>query len=259
MAKVLVKKEKKPAVTKLPISSPLLPWNSAQTIAAESKKIVPGDNKSVSDIVRSASLNAGINPSFLLKSAWQEGMNRAVYQPDTISLAYENAATKNPQLNQFPVDGFYFYGTDTFGEPGVFERLSAKGYLPKGFEQRFSPYEATNEKNQLVRTAAFKSHEDALTAKAAMLRDIQDQVEDYAKRKGVKLGEEEKAYFTSASYNAGLGRGKQIMDEFISSPNRKEFISKGLTAYKQVHQNVYPRISNLDIISKEINPPKTTP
>jgi hypothetical protein len=257
MTKIVIKNKKEP--TPISKTSPILPWNSAQTIALESRKVVPGDNKSVSDIVRSASLSTGVNPSFLLKSAWQEGMNKAVYQPDTISLAYENAAVKNPQLSQFPVDGFYFYGTDTFGEPGVFEKLSAKGYLPKGFEQRFSPYEATNEKNQLVRTAAFKSHEDALTAKAAMLRDIQDQVEDYAKKKGIKLGEEEKAYFTSASYNAGFGRGKQIIDEFVSSPNKKEFISKGLTAYKQVHQNVYPRISNLDIISKEINPQKTKP
>lgn len=234
----------------VPKSSPILPWNSAQRIALNSKKLIKGENVSVAGAVKSAAAQTGLSPAFLLKSAWQEGMSK-ILEPITQSVAYEIAEQKNPKLLDYPVDGFYYYGTDTFGD--AFPRLKAKGYLPKDFEQKFQQYQAINEKKETVNTAAFKTHRDALMAKAAMLRDAQDQVEDYAKKRGISLGEQEKAYFTSASYNSGFGRGKQMIEEYINTPNKKEFIKSGLTSLKGIHKNIYPRVSELEVLSKEFN------
>lgn len=249
-------KKPAPSPTVVPKSSPILPWNSTQRIALDSKKLITGENVSVAGAVKNAATQTGLNPAFLLKSAWQEGMNR-IAGPITQSEAYAIAEKTNPRLPEYPVDGFYYYGTDTFGD--AFPRLKAKGYLPKDFEQKFQPYQAINEKNETVNTAAFKTHQDALMAKAAMLRDVQDQVEDYAKKRGVSLGEQEKAYFTSASYNAGFGRGKQMIEEYIKTPNKKEFIKSGLTSLKGVHKNIYPRVSELEVLSKEFNQSQTKP
>jgi hypothetical protein len=208
------------------------------------------DDKNTIDIVRSASKRAGINPSLLFSSAFQEGMNKAVFKPDEVSEAYTTAVSGGGvDEAAYPVDGFYNYGLDRFGDN--YKRL--KKYLPEGFETRYKPFKAKNEKGEDITTAAFMTNEDALIAKSAMLRDVEDQLLEYAKKKNIKIEDTDKDYFVLASYNGGLGNGKTMLDEYSKSKDKRKFIELGETTRKGVHENISPRLKRMMTISELLN------
>ena len=204
------------------------------------KTLVYDNDRSVKDVVLSAAKRGNINPSFLLSSAWQEGFNKAVISPDDVSESYAAAVKKDKSLEEFPVDGFFNYGLDTFGDN--YSKL--KKYLPEGFDKSFKTYQTTNEKNEKITTAAFRNNEDALVAKAAYLNSMRDDVIGYAKQKGLNtLDERTSDYFTLASYNGGLGNAKKIIDQYQTSTDQTNFIDKGLTQQQGVHKNIIPRLN----------------
>lgn len=205
------------------------------------------DNRPVSDLIKSVAQKTSINPSLLFSSAIQEGLNYAVTRPDEISEAYGIASDAGEiDGNTFPVDGFYNYGLDRFGED--YSRL--KKYLPEGFEQRFKPFKAKNEKGESITTAAFQTNEDALIAKSAVLKHTQEQIDSYAKKKGFVIPEEDKDYFVLAAYNSGIGRGKTILDEYIKAKDKRKFIDEGLTTKKEVHNNIAPRLKRMRFLTQ---------
>lgn len=204
------------------------------------------DNRNVSDVVKSAATKSGIDPALLFSSAFQEGMNLAISKPDEISEAYLNSGVDS---NAYPVDGFYNYGLDRFGDD--YNRL--KKYLPEGFDQRFKTFKAKNEKGQDVTTAAFINNEDALIAKAAVMKDVESQLDNYAKKKGVTINPEDRPYFILASYNGGLGNGKTMLDEYSKAKDKRKFIDEGLTTRKGVHKNILPRLSRVKLINQLIS------
>jgi hypothetical protein len=183
-----------------------------------------------------------INKALLLSSAFSEGMNKAINSPDEVSEAY-SMANKKGQLNGFPVDGFYNYGTDTFGD----KLDTFRNYLPEEFKDRYKLFPATNEKGQQVTTAAFKTNEDALTAKAALLKSEQDNVNNYAARNGIKFDDKALNYFTLAAYNSGFHNASAMIDEYNKAKDKDAFIDKGLTKFKEVHANINPRMQNLKV------------
>lgn len=245
----------------------------AELKGAFGNKLKYDNNLPIKDVVLSAAKIGGVDPSFLLSSGWIEGMNKAVLKPDDKSEAYGNAANGilefqgvRPRTNQakldtknFPVDGFYNYGLDTFGN-----RYDAiKKYLPAGFENRFQLYDAYNDAKvkdsktgkmvdnpQKIKTAAFRTNQDALIAKSAMLRNEMDTVDAYAKKKGIVLDDKAKKYFTLASYNSGGGNAKIMMDEYSKAKDKNAFIDKGLTSRKGVHANVSPRMSTMQVANE---------
>lgn len=196
-----------------------------------------------SEVVKSAATKMGVNPSMLFTSAWQEGMNKAAFKPDDVSPQY---AKYEKEFSDFPVDGYGNYGLDNFGT----NYAELKKYLPEGFEKQFKTFKATNEKGQKVLTAAFKTDEDALTAKAAFIRLEMDKVNAYAEKKGIKLDDTTQNYFTLSSYNSGFGNAQKIMDEYYAAPDKEKFLSEGLTTRKGVHKNVKPRIDNMAIVEE---------
>lgn len=183
------------------------------------------NNRPAFDLVKQASRFTNINPSLLFSSSFTEGMNKAIADPDSVSEAYNNAKVSG----DYPVDGFFNYGLDTFGSK--IDKL--KQYLPEGFDQRYKVYDAINEKGEPIRTAAFKTNQDALTAKAAMLKNEMATVEGYAKQKGIDLDEKAKDYFTLASYNGGFGNARIMMDEYAKAKDKAGFIDNGLTTRKE--------------------------
>lgn len=200
------------------------------------------DNKPISEIIKSVSRQTSINPALLFSSALQEGMNYAVTRPDEVSDAYVTATEHNEiDESKYPVDGFYNYGLDRFGDN--YQRL--KKYLPEGFDQKFKVFKAKNEKDEDINTAAFDTNESALIAKTAMLKDAQAQIEDYAKKKGITIPDEDKYYFVLAAYNSGVGKGKTILDEYAKSKDKRKFLDEGLTTKKQVHANISPRLKRM--------------
>lgn len=219
------------------------PFGKEMRVLARRK--LPYDNRDSLDLARTASKQAGINPSLLLPSAYQEGMNKAIAHPDEVSEAYVNAKIGN----DFPVDGFYNYGIDKFSE--YLPRIQK--YLPQGFDQRYKTYPAKNELNEDINTVAFKNNEDALIVKSAILRDAMDEVDTYAKEKGVELDDDAKNYFTLARYNASPQGFQTMMDEYSKASDKKKFIKEGLTSKKNIHKNISPRLENMTIANELLN------
>jgi uncharacterized glyoxalase superfamily protein PhnB len=201
------------------------------------------NNRTSAELVKAAAQRAGIDPSFLYASAYQEGMNQAIAKPDDVSEAYLNAKVSS---KDFPVDGFLDYGLDTFGTK--FPDLVKKGYLPQDF--KYHPYPAENEKKEKVTTAAFRNNEDAILAKAAFLKDGMDNIDGYAKKLGVSLDDKARQYFTLAAFNGGIGNAQIMMKEYAAAKDKKAFIEKGLTSRGGVHKNIAPRLKNMQVASE---------
>lgn len=210
------------------------------------------DNKQVTEIINTVAAKTGLNPAFLAANAFQEGMNKAIIKdsgnkenlPDYLKVGEETTDS-----GRFPINGYTYYGLDTFGDSA--QMLKDKGYLDKDFD--YETFTVGNEKGQTVNTAAFKTHEDALMAKAAMLRNIQDNVAKYAQNKGLKLEPKSMEYFTMSAYNGGMGNARIMMDEMKKSGvPQSEFIDKGMTSRKGVHKNIVPRFEKMSMISDMI-------
>ena len=209
------------------------------------------DGKPVTEVINTVASKTGINPAFLAANAMQEGMNIAIQDDSNMELNEEfiDNLPEGKMVDQYPIDGFVYYGLDTFGDSA--QMLKDKGYLDKDFD--FAEYGTMNEKKQRIKTAAFKTHEDALMAKAAMLRDIQDKVSKYAQDRGMKLEPKSMEYFVMSAYNGGMGNARIMMDEMQRSRvPQSQFIKNGMTSRKGVHKNIVPRLEKMDMISDMI-------
>lgn len=207
------------------------------------------NNRPANEVVVSAAQKGGVDPSFLFSSSFQEGMNQAIAKPDDVSEAYENANRKG-ELKDFKIDGFYGYGLDTFGQK--LDKLNK--YLPAGFDKDYKIYEAKNEKGEPIKTAAFRNNESALIAKSAMIRDIQDTVDKMATKRGVKLDDKARQYFTLAAYNGGEGNARMMLDEYVLAKDKNDFIDNGRTTRQGVHRNVSPRLKRMQMVSDLLTP-----
>lgn len=207
-----------------------------------SKKNLAFDNKNALDLVRASAKQTGVDPYFLYSSAFTEGMNKAIAKPDEVSEAYLKANV----AADFPVDAFYNYGIDKFSEylPKI------QKYLPEGFDKQYALYPAKNELGQDIQTAAFRTNQDALTAKAAILMDTLSETDAYAKSKGIALDDNARKYFALARYNASSPTFQAMMDEYSTAKDKADFIKKGVYKNKyggNVHKNIYPRIENIAV------------
>jgi hypothetical protein len=203
------------------------------------KKNLPYDNLPAFVAAKNAATKAGINPALLTSSAFQEGFNKAIIRPEEVSEAYTNAKIGN----DFPVDGFYNYGLDTFSDR--YPEFVKKGYLPA--DMQYKPYKAKNEKGEDVNTAAFKSNSDALMAKAAFMRDSMDKMKEYAKGKNVDMDEDALNYFTLAAYNSGEGNAQKMFEKYVAAKDKKAWLEKGDANWQKVHKNLSPRIKNMKV------------
>lgn len=238
---------------KQPLSSEIPPEKKPYDFDAEMKgaykNVMAFDKRPAIEVARSAAMKGGVKPSLLFSSAYQEGMNKAILDPDTVSEHFINAEKKGLDTKTYPVDGFYNYGLDTFGSN--YSKL--KKYLPEGFDKRFKVFGATNEKKENVSTAAFMTNEDALIAKSAMLRDASDTIANYAKQKKINIDPEDMDYFILAGYNSGVGNAKTMLDQYAKSKDKKGFISRGETSKKEVHKNILPRLQRMKLADELFN------
>lgn len=212
-------------------------------------------NKRAIEVINRVAQKSGLRPAFIAANAMQEGMNLAIQDDSNNEMdtefPFELSAGKN--AHQYPINGYMYYGLDTFGDSA--QSLKDKGYLDKDFD--FAQYETMNEKKQKVSTGAFKSHEDALMAKAAYLKGFRDQVRDYSTKNKVKLDPRTEEYLTMSAYNGGFGNAKMMIDELSSGKfDQNEYVSKGLTSRKGVHKNVAPRLEKMDYIGQMYEGPR---
>lgn len=225
-------------------------------------KSFPVSGTNIKQAVYSASNSSGIAPSLLYSSAMEEGMREGIDKPDNVSQAYNTAATGDkttkPQFdqNQFPVDGYRTYGLDTFGDQA--QKLIQKGYLPKDFAKNYTTFSASNELNQNVNTAAFKTEDAALQAKAAVLRSTRDDLQDYATKNGVQLTPKQLDFFNLAGYNGGEGTMQKMIQSYKAKGYLKDdsFLTDPRftpSSYGSVFTNVQRRLANKQVMEDQGN------
>jgi hypothetical protein len=255
----------------VPVKKPATTYDPVAEMKILSQRKMAVDNKTPIEITQNAAKNVGLNPKLLYGSAYVEGLNKAVAHPGEVSEAYEAArdgwrmdkyeggkkiTVPKVDMKDYPVDGFYNYGLDTFGTR--YDEFVKKGYLKPEFKDRFQTYDAYNEKGQTVKTAAFRTNEDAMTAKAAFLRANQDTVNAYAKKKNIQLDDQARDYFTMAAYNGGEGNAYGMMDDYMKAPDKKNYFTAQHKTYGAIHKNLAPRLQIMSAAGDFFNPPATT-
>lgn len=234
--------------------NPFLQQGRADWYKALDKDLPMQKGTKTKDALYRVAQQAGVDPGLLFSSAMEEGMQLGFARPDDISEAYSMWSEKNgEQAGKFKVDGFYNYGLDRFGEE--YERLKKKGYLGEDFAEKFTPYDAINERNEKIKTAAFVDDESALMAKAAMMRDATDQMNGFYEKKGGKLSDKAKNFFTLAAYNGGLGLAQKMYDSYDQKGYLKDdnFMNTDFkpASYAGVYTNVQKRMQSSDLLANE--------
>jgi hypothetical protein len=206
---------------------------------------------------KQASTNAakklGLDPALFYASSMEEGMS-GIFKHEGSTERFNNTADEN-----FPVNGFLSMGLDTFA--GNYDNLAKKGYLPAGFDKKFHRTEMVNEKGDTTHSADFRSVEDALHAKAAMIRSSQDDVDAYAKKNNINLSPKAKEFFTLVSYNGGPGVAMSMIKDYNNNGHLKDdaFLKSRPTSgvglkpasYSQPYDNVIRRLKMRDALRSE--------
>jgi hypothetical protein len=189
---------------------------------------LPDSSKPYKELVIETAKKDGIAPEILFSSLNEEGVRQMVHNNE-----YSGD-------DKYPISGYAHFGLDTFGD--AYPELVKKGYLPDNMD--FSAQVATNEKGQRVHTANFKTVDDAIAAKAAMMRNIKDQVDSYAQKKGYKLSDKSKQFFMLAGYNGGTGLAQKMMDSYNDKGvlQNDAYLVKKPMSYAGVYDNVMRRI-----------------
>lgn len=196
------------------------------------------------NLATKAASKLGIDPALLYSSAMEEGMSGLF--PDKNG---DIDATKDPK---YPVDGFASFGLDNFAD--AFKGLVKKGYLPADFQNNFKKDTRINEKKEKVASANFKDTDSALQAKAAMMKDTQDQTESFAQKNGISLSPQAKDFFTLINYNAGEANMQKMLKEYARSGYLKEdkFLqNRPSDSWKVPYENVVRRLKMRDALKKE--------
>jgi hypothetical protein len=208
--------------------------------------------------IKQSAINAakklGLDPALFYSSAMEEGVS-GMFKKGYEGEGYFNSSS----YRDFPVSGFAGVGLDHFG--GNFQNLVKKGYLSPDFAKRFQKTIMTNEKGEETQSGDFRSVEDALKAKAAMVKDSEDQISNYAKRNNIQLSPKAKQFFTYVNYNAGEGNAqKMLMDYYKSGAlNDDSYLNNRPTSgpninansWKQPYDNVIRRIKMAQALKDE--------
>lgn len=206
-----------------------------------------GTSKAISTI---AAKKLGLDPALLYASAMEEGMSGGFWD-DEKGVSW----SKDPN---FPIQGSGQYGLDNFY--GRFPEFVKKGYLPQSFESQFKRFVPTDP-NVTKNSANFKTVDDALLAKGAFMKSQYDDIDSYAKKRGVTLSPKARDFFALVGYNAGEGNSHQMLDEYNESGALKgdSFLKKRPTSggklkadsWSVPYTNVIRRLQMRDALKNE--------
>lgn len=206
---------------------------------------------SARDLSVKAAKAVGVDPVLLYTSAMEEGMS-GLYPHVFKGREKDGLLVQSSGDKEFPIDGFISFGLDTFSDS--YPELVKKGYLPKDFSNRFKPKSQVNELEEEVNSANFKSPEDALMAKAAMMRNAQDTLDGFVKKNNINLSEDGKKFFNLIAYNAGLGAAQKMLTSYKNSGFLKndDYLKKRPSdSWKQPYENVMRRVQMASALKEE--------
>lgn len=216
----------------------------------------PNGKKPVRDLITSAAKQMGVDPGLLYTSSMEEGMKLALQGEDTgvRRTGYKELIAKNPKAaKEYPVDGGYFYGLNTFGDK--YGKIIKPSSFPSGY--KFQPYPQTNPETGEVfyNSAAFKSHDDAIMAKAGMMRQVEDAMQARYKKNNINLDPEAQKFFSMVGYNMGEDKTIEMIKSFEKKGYLKDnkFLDPNFkpASWQEPYTNVQRRYQNYKILSDE--------
>lgn len=160
----------------------------------------------VKDLVTKSGKASGLRPSLFYSSAMEEGM-RGLFPT-----AQNKGQIDYSGHDAFPISGYLNFGLDRFSD--LYPSLVKKGYLPADFNKNFEKSPEVNEKKEKINSANFKDLDSALQAKAATLRNTEDELNDYTKKNKIDLTPKQKEFFTMVSYNSGEGNAQKMIESY---------------------------------------------
>jgi hypothetical protein len=201
----------------------------------------------------------GIDPALLYSSAMEEGASGLFKDKSGEDTKHRKPGEPGYEDyfgdKEYPISGGNSFGFQTFNQR--FPELVKGGYLPKDFESKFRNKNATIETGKVESANDFKSVDDAMKAKAAMMKYGEDYVEKYAKEKDIKLSSKAKDFFTLAWFNGGEGGVHKLLKEYnekgLLKDDKflKENPDKGIPDNLDIWKHVAPRIKRADALKQE--------
>lgn len=156
----------------------------------------------------------GIDPALLYSSAMEEGASGLFKDKSGLDTKHRKPGEAGYEDNygdkQYPINGGQSFGFQTFNQR--FPDLVQKGLLPKSFEEKFRKKDGSISEGKVEAANDFKTVEDAMQAKGAMMKYGENYVEDFAKKHNIKLSDEAKEFFTLAWFNGGEGGVNRMVD-----------------------------------------------
>src|ERR1700743_1341697 len=213
-----------------------------------------GASGPIKQVATKAAKEYGIDPALLYSSFMEEGGSGLFKNKD-------GTDTRGRKPGEYGYQGFYgdkefpINGNESLGMPNfnqVFPDLVAKGYLPKDFKSKFRGKDGEFSGND------FKTLDDGLKDKAAWMKMSYDEVDKYAKDKGITLSKNAKDFFALADFNSGENFKKILKryndegllkdDKFLNEhPHKNEQIE----AKDDVWAHIAPRVKMAQNLKKE--------
>ena len=218
-------------------------------------KKFPNAKNTVRQSIYAASKRTGIDPGLLYTSAMEEGMKLALTGQDsgTRRAGYVEYQKSNPKgAKEYPIDGGYYYGLNTFSDK--YGRTIKPSDLPRGF--KYAPYDQKGaDGTKAFTSAAFRSHDDAISAKAAMMKQVQGAMTYRLKENKLDLSPEARKFFDMVGYN--MGEDKTI--DMIKSYQQKGYLKDDRfldpkfqpASWKEPYTNVQRRYQNYRILNEQ--------
>lgn len=214
-----------------------------------------------SDTMKNISIKAakeyGIDPALLYSSAMQEGASALFKDKSGLDTRHKKPGEFGYQAfygdKDFPINGNESMGVPDFANR--FPELVSGGYLPKEFASRFRGKKNAGEYSE----NDFKTVEDGMKAKAALIKFGKDYVDKYASEKGIKLSKKAQDFFSLVFFNGGEGGVHKLLtrynDEGLLKGDKflKEHPHKGekIDPKDDIWTHVAPRVKMAEALKSE--------
>lgn len=205
-----------------------------------------GASGPIKEVATKAAKQYGIDPALLYSSFMEEGGSGLFKNKDGTDTRHRKPGEYGYQAfygdKEFPINGNESLGMPNFNQ--VFPDLVSKGYLPKDFKEKFRGKDGEFSGND------FKTLDDGLKAKAAWMKMSYDEVDAYAKEKGIELSKKAKDFFALADFNSGENFKKILKryndegllkdDKFLKEhPHKDEKIEEKDDVWAHVQRRLY--------------------
>ena len=169
-----------------------------------------------SDTMKNISIKAakeyGIDPALLYSSAMKEGASALFKDKSGLDTRHKKPGEFGYQAfygdKEFPINGNESMGVPDFANR--FPELVAGGYLSKDFSSRFRGKKNAGQYSE----NDFKTVEDGMKAKAALMKFGKDYVDKYAAKNGIELSKNAEDFFSLVFFNGGEGGVQKLLKRY---------------------------------------------